>query len=98
MSEYGNVDPGQHDAEERLGNVIRWVLLVAALIAAVGLLVPGGEPVATVSIFLVAAVPIARVAWLVVRWARIGDRRYMGAAAGLLVLIAAGPLIALLTS
>lgn len=98
MSAYGTVDPGQHDAEERLGKLIIWVLLAAAVVAAVGLLVPGGEPVATVAIFMVAAVPIARVAWLVARWARIGDRRFMGAAVALLVLIAAGPVIALLTS
>ncbi len=95
MSEYGTVDPSQHDAEERLGNVIVRVLYVAAAVALVGLLVPNGEPVAAVAIAIVAAVPILRVGWLVWRWARIGDRRFMGAAIVLLVLIGAGPLLAL---
>ena len=95
MAEYGAVDPTQHDAEERLGNVIVRVLYVAAVVALVGLVVPNGDPVAAVAIAIVAAVPILRVAWLVWRWARLRDRRFMGAAILLLVLIAAGPVIAL---
>lgn len=96
--QYGRVDPSQHDAEERLGRVISRTLIVIAVLAIVGIAVPGGDPVALVGIGVAAAIPIGRVAWLAWRWARIRDMRYMWAAVLLLVLIAAGPVIALLTS
>ncbi|MFM2182984.1 MAG: hypothetical protein RJB61_1278 [Actinomycetota bacterium] len=98
MVEYGTVDPTQRVAEERAGRVISRVLLVAAVVAAVGLIAPWGDPLALAAIVVVGAIPIARVAWLAWRWARIRDMRYMWAAVMLLVLIAAGPVIALLTS
>lgn len=98
IGEYGRVDPSQHDAEERVGRVIARVIVVAAVLAVLGIALPGGDPIAVAGICLAAAVPIARVAWLAIRWARIGDLRFMWAAVLLLVLIGAGPLIAYLTS
>lgn len=95
---YGRVDPTQHDAEERLGRVIERTLVVVAVLSVLGILVPGGDPIAIAGIAVAAAIPIARVAWLAWRWARIGDRPYMWAAVLLLALIATGPVIALLTS
>lgn len=98
MPGYGTVDPTQHAAEERVGRVISRVLVVAAVVAGVGLIAPWGDPLAWAAIVAVGAIPIARVAWLAWRWARIRDMRYTWAAVLLLVLIAAGPVIALLTS
>jgi hypothetical protein len=95
---YGHVDPTQHEAEERLGALIARVLTAAAVLSVLGIALPGGDPIAVAGICLAASIPIARVAWLAWRWARIRDFRYMWAAVLLLALIAAGPLIAYLAS
>ncbi|MCC5950488.1 MAG: hypothetical protein JJU45_00180 [Acidimicrobiia bacterium] len=62
------------------------VLVVALLGAAAALALP--SPAATVvgvaTVVLVVGTPMARVAWLVVRWLRLGDRRF--ALVGLAVL------------
>ena len=42
------------------------------------------------------AVPMARVLWLVARWIRRGDRRYAAVGAGVLAVIVAGALLALI--
>jgi hypothetical protein len=49
-----------------------------------------------VAVGAVTAIPIARVAWLVVRWARVRDWRYVAVALLLLALVAVGPVVALL--
>jgi hypothetical protein len=92
--EYGRVDPGQHAAEERLGTLIARVLGVAAALALAALALPGANVVAWLAIGTALAIPIVRVAWLVVRWRGVRDYRFVLAALVLLVLVAAGPVIA----
>jgi hypothetical protein len=43
---------------------------------------------------LLVLVPAARLVWLLVRWTRLGDRRFASAAAGLLAIMAAGAVLA----
>lgn len=90
------VDPGQAVAEERLGERIGRVLVVVAALAIAGLVVPGARWLDGVAIGVLVAIPLVRVAWLAVRWWAIRDRRYALAAVVLLVLVAIGPLVALL--
>ena len=79
--------------------------LVVALRVAVGLLVvaavvalalPGraGEVAADAVAAVLVAVPLGRVAWLVVRWTRRRDLRFAAAGAGLLALAGLGALLA----
>ena len=71
--------------------VAAWVLALA------GLLLPGdlGRAAAGALVALLVAAPVARVAWLCVRWIRRGDPRF-AVLAGLLVVIAlSGGVIAL---
>lgn len=91
------VDPTQASAEERVGLVISVALIVGAVLALIGVLVPGdwGVSLATAAIVVVTAIPILRVAWLVKRWLGQRDTKYAWAAVLLLVLVALGPVIAL---
>lgn len=97
MSDH-RVDPTQAGAEERVGLAISGTLIVAAVLALVGVLVPGdwGTGMATAAIVMVTAIPIVRVGWLVTRWAGQRDMKYAWAAVVLLALVAIGPIIALL--
>ena len=97
-NDYGTVDPTQNAAEERLGRVIARVLIVVGVLAAVSLVMPNGDVVGWISVSIAMAIPVARVGWLAIRWARIRDTRYVIAAVILLVLIAVGPVVALLSS
>lgn len=90
------VDPGQAAAEERLGELIWRVVLAVAALAAAGAAIPGGRWLDGVAIGVLVAIPLARVAWLAVRWWAIRDRRYALAAAVLVVLVSVGPIVALL--
>lgn len=92
---YGRVDPAQRDAEERLGVVISRVLLAVGLLATLGLVIPGGSGFAWAAVVVAVAIPIVRVIWLTVRWAKLKDTRFVWAAVALLLLIAVGPIIAL---
>jgi hypothetical protein len=96
--EYGRVDPTQHLAEERLGRVISRVLVVVGILAAASLIIPDGEVVGWVAVGIATAIPVARILWLAVRWARLRDRPYVLAAIILLVLIAVGPAVAWFSS
>ena len=95
MSDH-RVDPTQAGAEERVGLAISGTLIVAAVLALVGVLAPGewGISVATAAIVMVTAIPIVRVGWLVKRWAGQRDTKYVWAAVVLLILVAIGPIIA----
>jgi multisubunit Na+/H+ antiporter MnhB subunit len=78
-----------------------WSLLTRLAFAAAlaGLLLPdpGGAAASAVAVAVVVGAPLLRVAWLAVRWHRRGDRRYAGVAAALLLVVAAGSVIALVT-
>jgi hypothetical protein len=92
------VDPTQAGAEERLGVLIRNVLVSVAVLALVGVLLPVefGQPVESVAVALVVALPFGRVVWLVSRWWKQRDFRFVRWAILLLVLVAVGPVLALL--
>ena len=96
MSDH-RVDPTQAAVEERVGLAISATLIVAAVLAFVGVVVPGswGTGLATAAIVIVTAIPIVRVGWLVKRWAGQRDTTYAWAAVVLLALVAIGPIIAL---
>lgn len=95
MSDH-RVDPTQAGAEERVGLAISGTLVVAAVLALVGVMVPGnwGTGLAAIAIIIVTAIPIVRVGWLVKRWMGQHDMKYAWAAVVLLALVAVGPIIA----
>ena len=98
MSVEPRVDPGQATAEERAGRTVQWVLAVVAVLAVAGLVVGGrtGTVLEWSAVAVVIAIPLVRVAWLAVRWSRLRDWRYVAVAVLLLVLVAVGPIVALL--
>ena len=49
---------------------------------------PAEEPVAVATVAMLLAAPLLRIAWLGVRWWRLGDRRFAFVAAGLLGVVA----------
>jgi uncharacterized membrane protein len=57
-------------------------------------LVLGARQVATVALVVVAATPLARVVWLIVRWAQEGDRRYVAMGLALMTVIGLGAVLA----
>ena len=91
------VDPTQARAEERAGQVVWRVLLLAAGLALIGVLLPSdiGKPVEIAAISIVTAIPLLRVAWLIKRWSSLRDLKYVRWAVLLLVLVAVGPVLAL---
>ncbi len=90
------VDP-RFDRFRPLSNALGWALLVVAVLAVASVVLPspvgGWAGVALVATLV--AVPLARVLWLVARWIRRGDRRYAAVGAGVLAVIVAGALLAL---
>ncbi len=90
------VDPTQAAAEERVGSLVSRALVVVAILALVGVVVPGASWVAGIGVGLVTAIPVLRVIWLIGRWVRIRDMRYVWAGVVLLALIVVGPALALL--
>ena len=72
--------------------------MVAFALAAIGALLPGsvGRAAAVAVVSFIVAVPLLRVLSLAVHWLRMGDRRFAAAAFGLLVIVAAGSVIAAL--
>jgi hypothetical protein len=76
--------------------VLSWVAFGAALI---GVLLPdpAGVAASATAVTVVVAAPLIRVAWLAIRWYRRGDRRYAAVSAGLLLIIALGSVLALVT-
>ena len=97
MTSSPRVDPTQASAEERIGILVSRSLIVVAVLALIGLVVPGASWVAGVSVGFVTAIPVLRVVWLIFRWLRIRDMRYAWAGVILLALIAVGPALALLS-
>lgn len=92
------VDPTQAAAELRLGGVIRNVLASVALLALIGVLLPAdfGKYLETAAVAIVLAIPIVRVLWLIRRWWRQGDHRFVRWACLLIALMAIGPVLAIL--
>lgn len=78
--------------------LMRVAAVVAFTLATCGALLPGtaGRTAAGTVVAFVVAVPLLRVLSLGVHWFRTGDRRFAGVAFGLLLIVAAGTLIAAL--
>jgi hypothetical protein len=72
-------------------------VIAAAVLAAVGLALPGqaGIDVAIAAAAVVVGAPLVRVVWLVVAWARSGDIRFVLIGVVLLLVITAGGIVAL---
>jgi hypothetical protein len=90
---------GERIRYERMVRALRllgWVAFGAAL-AGVLLPDPVGNAAGATAVGVVVAVPLLRVAWLAIRWYRRGDRRYAAVAAGLLLIVGAGSVLALVT-
>lgn len=97
MTSTGRPDPSQAAAEERVGRAIQALLVVVAVFAALGAsLGDAGHVLEWAAVGTITAIPLVRVAWLVVRWTRQRDWRFVASALLLLVLVAVGPVVALL--
>lgn len=77
---------------------LRVSAMVALAAGVTGTLVAGdlGRRASAAALVVLVSAPIGRVLWLAVRWTRKGDRRFAGAAAALLAVVAAGAGIAAL--
>lgn len=84
---------------ERMIQVLRLLTRLALVAAVAGVVLPdpAGEVGAGVAVAVIVGAPLLRVAWLAVRWYRRGDRRYAAVAAGLLLVVATGSVLALVT-
>lgn len=80
------------------GPALTWVTRLVLVVAVLGAVVPGGVGIgmATAAVVAVVAAPLVRVAWLVWRWVQEGDRRFVAVGVGLLLVIAAGAVLAAL--
>jgi hypothetical protein len=80
----------------RLSIWLRRAVLLVAVLAAITLLLPvaAAEKLGTVLVCLLIALPLARVLWFVQRWVRRGDLRFAAIAAGVLVVVGLGALLA----
>lgn len=97
MTATGRPDPSQAALEERVGRAIQGVLVAVAVVAAAGAaLGEAGHVFEWFAVVVITAIPLARVAWLAVRWSRQRDWRFVVLAVLLLVLVAVGPVTALL--
>lgn len=98
--------PGPHgpppdwraDRQARLVRALRAAVALLVVACVVALLLPGraGQVAADAVAVVLVAVPLGRVAWLVARWIRRGDLRFAAVGTGLLVLAAAGAVLAVL--
>lgn len=76
------------------------VVRAVGLLAIVGSLAPGsvGTAGAIGAVVVVTATPLARVAWLMIRWRQEGDGAFVLRGAALLAVVATGAALAFLTS
>lgn len=92
------------DIQPRANGVMATILQAASVGALVlgvaGVLLPGAAGVAAAwaAVVCVVGAPLARVGWLGVRWVERRDLRYAVIAFGLLLVVAAGGVLALLQS
>ncbi len=85
--------PGRY---QRLSDLLGRTLWVAGLLALVTVLVPSswGRWTGGVLVAVLVGAQLFRVAWFAARWLRRGDVRYAAVAAGVLVVVAVGALLA----
>jgi len=72
-------------------------VIVIALLAVLTMLLPATFAIKTgmVLVVLLISLPLARVLWFVQRWIRRGDLRFASVAAAVLLVVAAGALLAM---
>lgn len=92
--------PSPRSPEQRFAGLSRSLRVGTGLVAATaatGTLVGGdvGTVAGVAVVVAVVAAPVVRVGWLGARWYRRGDRRFAGAAAGLLGVVAVAAVVAL---
>jgi Na+/proline symporter len=92
------IDVGQADREAVLGRIVGKVVLVAAVLGAVGILLGdgSGDAIAGIAVGAVIALPLLRVVWLVATWKRQRDGRFVVLGVVLLTLVVVGFVLALL--
>lgn len=75
---------------------LTWTSRALLVVALMGGLLPDpvGEVLALVAVVAVAVVPLARVAWLVLRWSQEHDRRFAVVGSALLGVVALGAVLA----
>lgn len=80
----------------RLSIWLRRAVLLVAVLAVLTLLLPvdAAEKLGVVLVCLLIALPLARVLWFVQRWVRRGDLRFAAIAAGVLLVVGVGALLA----
>jgi hypothetical protein len=91
---------GQKPRYHRMILGLRFATRLAFVAAVAGMLLPGkaGRSAGALAVTVVVSVPLLRVLWLAIRWWRPGrDRRYSLVATGLLAVVGAGAVVALLT-
>lgn len=83
----------------RLSTALRGARLVVLVLAATALALPGdaGTAAGWAMVVVLITTPLARVAWLGVRWAREHDWRFARLAGGLLAVTAAAAVTAMFT-
>lgn len=86
-------EPGHGPRLVRRRVLVRALIVLTATLSALAALVvvlpaPAEEPVAVATVALLIAAPVLRVAWLGVRWWRLGDRRFALVAAALIGVVA----------
>jgi hypothetical protein len=93
----GRPHPKQEADDRRLSSALRSATVACLVLAVLGAALPGrwGRAVAGVAVGAVIAVPLLRVVWLVARWSREGDRRFVVAGCALLGLVALGFVLAI---
>ncbi len=88
-------DHAQLAAQRTLARINEIIVVVITVAALVGVLLGGelGKTVDAVVIVVLCVVPWLRVAWLVARWRRIGDVRFVAVGVTLLTLTVGGVLL-----
>ena len=99
MSELGGPPPNPRADRQR--RLIRFLQVAATLVfalAVASVVLPGtaGRLAADAMVAVIVGAPVVRVLWLLVRWVRRRDWRFVAAASALLVVVAAGAAIGLL--
>ena len=90
--------PGHGPRLVRRRVLVRVLAVLLGVLATLALLTvvlppPAEESLAVATVALLLAIPVVRVAWLGVRWWRLGDRRFALVAAALLAVVALAAVI-----
>lgn len=77
---------------------LTWTTRALLVVALLGWVLPDpvGDALALAAVVVVAAVPLLRVAWLILRWAQEEDGRFVLTGSALLVVVAVGAVLAAL--